>query len=204
MATAEDFLKPIESEITSDRQREDLVKIVEVLRTHDLASIFVRLINEFIGMAITKEAFPSVPVVDLGREHPGSVEFRKRWDDIRLADELIERLNALVTQTPNLGALLGILLQKLVVMSDPFGYIAHHPTIQVYGPGEDAPGDDFDVIPELSAGVTPLGLLNGIVGTIPDGKREGWGYIAAIREDDGRISGFERADLSTSTDKAKS
>jgi hypothetical protein len=36
-----------------------------------------------------------------------------------------------------------------------------------------------------------LGLLNGFVGVYDEGKRKGWGAIAAITEEDGRIVRFE-------------
>jgi hypothetical protein len=37
-----------------------------------------------------------------------------------------------------------------------------------------------------------LGLLNGIVGTISDGPRQGWGYITGVYDDDGKLVQFQR------------
>jgi hypothetical protein len=111
-----------------------------------------------------------------------------------LAADLIDRLNALIEHEPLVGDLLGVMFAKTIVIADREGNLRQHPTLQVWAPGE---------IPEVGEGeigITLIGLLNGIVGTIPSGRREGWGYIAAVREKDGRISSFERTDLSKSKD----
>lgn len=40
-----------------------------------------------------------------------------------------------------------------------------------------------------------LGLLNGIVGAIPnEGSLQGWGFIAAVFDDAGRLQHFRRTD----------
>lgn len=198
---ANEIMTPVLEKLTIT-EHDELARIFKLLGSEDEAKKLVVLIWQIIDSTVRRIVFPVMRVIDSGKEHPGSIEFRKRWDDMHLADELIARLNAMINATPEVGSLLGVLLQKLVVVGDPFGYINHHPTIQTYAPGEKAPGDD-DEIPVCAAGVTPIGWLNGIVGTIQEGDREGWGYIEAVREDDGRISRFERSDLSKSTDKGE-
>ena len=57
--------------------------------------------------------------------------------------------------------------------------LLNHPTVQVMADG----------------GVNKvgfLGILNGLVGTIPDGPREGWGFIAGCYDDDGKLVRFQR------------
>jgi hypothetical protein len=42
--------------------------------------------------------------------------------------------------------------------------------------------------------VRPLGLINGILGAIPEGKFKGWGPICAVVEKDGSITKFARTE----------
>src|SRR5277367_2353946 len=49
-----------------------------------------------------------------------------------------------------------------------------HPTIQAGWPTNDKVG---------SPNVGFLGVMNGLVGVLPDGPRKGWGYITAHFED---------------------
>lgn len=79
---------------------------------------------------------------------------------------IIETLNGMVAADP--GALLA-LLETRVPCNDA---MRDHPTVQV---GRDDNGQ---------AVVGMLGILNGLVGTIPDGPREGWGFIGARFEVD--------------------
>jgi hypothetical protein len=61
--------------------------------------------------------------------------------------------------------------------------LADHPTIQV----------DTDAGAGIIVRAGFLGLLNGLVGTIQDGPRSGWGYVAAYY-DERRLVRFERTD----------
>jgi hypothetical protein len=54
------------------------------------------------------------------------------------------------------------------------GALLDHPTVQCGQSGT----------------VGMLGILNGLCGTIPSGKHEGWGYIAATYDDDGKLISF--------------
>jgi hypothetical protein len=111
-----------------------------------------------------------------------------RAADERFADELIERLNALIKSDDSIPWLLGAMFGNLTVIFDPDRSLLDHPTIQAWGPGE------HEGIGNGNTGVTPLGLLNGLVGTIQAGGRQGAGYVAAVRELDGRVSSFQRSD----------
>ena len=119
--------------------------------------------------------------------------FPAEWDEgesKRLAELLIQRLNDLIASDPCMGKVMQQVMQKLVIVEDPIGAVLHHPTIQVFGPGERE-----EVAPS-TAGVTLLGLLNGMVGVIPRGPKEGFGYIAAMA--DGKDQPFVRFDLTES------
>lgn len=95
--------------------------------------------------------------------------------DRDLACKLIERLNDLLE---NEDARIAIETLIGLIFVVPHG-LAEHPTIQVWS-HEDS------VI--VRAGL--LGILNGIVGSIQDGPRKGWGYIAA-HYDEHRLVRFE-------------
>lgn len=59
--------------------------------------------------------------------------------------------------------------------------VLNHSTVQVtYGRGAS----------EISAGF--LGVLNGLFGTLDVGVYAGWGPIAAVYDDDGRLTHFQR------------
>ena len=93
----------------------------------------------------------------------------------KLAEILIDRLNYLLEDDKTLGEALGNLMRARVVCSRS---VAESPTIQVH----EEEGAYY---------VGFLGLLNGIVGVIPEGEyREGWGYVTAIVEEDGSVSSF--------------
>lgn len=97
-------------------------------------------------------------------------------EDKELATEIIRRLNGLLADDPEVGVALGKLIKARVPIAE---VLRDHPTIQVMG----------DVNP-IEVGF--LGMLNGIVGAIPSGKRRGgWGYVMAIVEEDGRVSRWE-------------
>lgn len=95
-------------------------------------------------------------------------------DDELFADELIRRLNALLGTHPDVGAVLGELVEYRVPCS---AAVVDHPTIQLGG---------------ADATVGMLGILNGMTGVISSGPRSGWGLITAAVEADGRVSRFLR------------
>jgi hypothetical protein len=93
----------------------------------------------------------------------------------KLAEVLIHRLNHLLDEDATLGETLGLLMRARVMCSRS---VSESDTIQVH---ED--GGAFYV--------GFLGMLNGIVGAIPEGEyRAGWGYVMAIVESDGSVSSF--------------
>ena len=55
--------------------------------------------------------------------------------------------------------------------------LADHPTIQVLG-----------TYPHTDVGI--LGILNGFVGVIEEGSRQGWGLITAVYDEDGTLVKF--------------
>lgn len=98
-----------------------------------------------------------------------------RGRNAELADELIERLNRLIAD-----AEIRADVDRLLGTRVPVGATtARHRTIQVAG---EAGGE---------ARLGFLGLLNGLVGVIPRGRRRGWGYICAVMEDS-KLARFER------------
>jgi hypothetical protein len=94
-----------------------------------------------------------------------------------MADLLIERLNEIAGHDP---VAMGKLIDARVPCNDA---LADHPSVQVH---------DFDDDKPPVVGM--LGILNGLVGTIDDGPKKGWGFITAVCEDDGSVSGFRRTD----------
>lgn len=92
------------------------------------------------------------------------------------ADLIIERLNEILGHDSEaLEALIEARVPCNASMRD-------HPSVQVSVDGEQAR-------------VGFLGVLNGLVGTIPSGEKEGWGYIAASFDDDtGKLLRFVRTD----------
>lgn len=72
---------------------------------------------------------------------------------------------------------MGKLLEARVTCNDA---LADHPTVQV---GQRNPDND-----DYTVGI--LGILNGLFGCDEDQ----WGYIAAIVDENGRCTGFGRAD----------
>lgn len=100
----------------------------------------------------------------------------------QLADELIERMNELIGESEDARKALGTLLR---LRSNADG-LADHPSIQVWAGDTICKGET----------VTFLGMLNGIVGTIDEGQRAGWGLIAAVVEQNGELIRFERTEES--------
>jgi len=108
-------------------------------------------------------------------------------ESAHLADVLIERLNALI-HDPEVRADIARLIENRVTCS---AATLNHETIQAT-PFEK---DKHTVKGEPPDGwVGVLGLLNGIVGILPDGPKKGWGYITAVFEDDGSLARFVRTD----------
>src|SRR5574338_1162649 len=97
-------------------------------------------------------------------------------NDAALADEIINRLNTLITH-PDICEDINRLIEVRVTCSEA---TADHPTIQVRSGEKPAIGF--------------LGLLNGIVGAVQEGKLAGHGFIAAEVGDDGKLVRFLRTD----------
>jgi hypothetical protein len=94
-------------------------------------------------------------------------------NDEKLADEIIARLNMLI-EDPAVCRDISRLIERRIPLDELSKNTLNHPTIQ---------------IPE---GLGVLGILNGLVGVIPDGPRKNWGYISAEFDDDGNLVGFGR------------
>jgi len=93
--------------------------------------------------------------------------------DSELADLIIERLNKILDYDKNA---ISNLLSTRVLCNQA---IADHPTVQVLFTGS-----------VTKVGV--LGLINGLVGVIPEGKYKNWGYITAEVDDDDNILYFRK------------
>jgi hypothetical protein len=93
--------------------------------------------------------------------------------DLTLAKAIVSRLNNLLRSDPSGEVRLAVtrVLTQRVEVSKVVG---EHPTLQLT--------DDNKL--------GPLGLINGLVGVIPTGMWEGWGYIAAELEEEGVILRF--------------
>ena len=101
--------------------------------------------------------------------------------DAELADVLIERLNSIISD-PKVREDIGRLIEERILVGE---MTAAHPSVQIQ---QNAAGDDV---------LGFLGLLNGVVGTISDGKRKGWGFVAAVFDSSGRLRRFCRTDAGT-------
>lgn len=97
--------------------------------------------------------------------------------DQELADTLIERLNTLI-EDPVVRHELGVIINFRFACNER---LLEHPTIQVVQSAPDAPPT-----------VGFLGILNGIVGVIPEGQRKAWGWIAAEFDDNNNLVRFLR------------
>jgi len=92
-----------------------------------------------------------------------------------LADILIERLNKLI-EDPAVRIDIGQLFEIRMPVSEA---TRKHPTLQT--------------VDKVFLGT--LGLINGLVGVIPDGPRKDWGYITAEYDDDNRLVKFLRTPM---------
>ena len=109
--------------------------------------------------------------------------------DEELADAIINRLNKLC-EDPEVRKDIAALIEERVSCSTA---TLNHPTIQAQTIDPTKlrvkPGS-----PQPAGLVGFLGILNGLVGIMPDGPRKGWGYIAADYADDEgtNLVGFQR------------
>lgn len=104
--------------------------------------------------------------------------------DSELADQIIARLNELI-RDPKIRHDVGQLIETRVVVGEQ---TAAHSAIQVQ---HNAEGDNT---------LGFLGMLNGVIGIIPDGKLHGWGYVAAVFNDAHELERFRRTDAEKSPD----
>lgn len=95
-----------------------------------------------------------------------------------LADNIILRLNGLV-KDPDIREDIHELIEARQPCSTAS---AGHPTIQTVSDQSEAAN------PLLGF----LGILNGLVGAMPDGPKAGCGYIAAVYDDADELTGFQR------------
>ena len=98
----------------------------------------------------------------------------------QLAEELIDFLNSLLKIDPDA-------VTRLIDSRVECNYaMANHPSVQVIATKTvDLQGEHF------SYNLGPLGILNGICGTIENGPYIGWGWITAVY-DGNRIIRFEK------------
>jgi hypothetical protein len=108
---------------------------------------------------------------------------RNSMNNEALADEIITRLNNLCADPHVRTALASLIDARVRVRPE----VEAHPTIQVVKTAGQA-----------NATVGFIGILNGLIGAIPEGEKKGWGYIAAnYSDDDGKpeaFTGFVRTD----------
>jgi hypothetical protein len=99
-------------------------------------------------------------------------------NESRLADTIIQRLNALLTNDKTRQDIRALIETRVPCSDDT----ADHPDIVVQKSPDGTYQFGF------------LGLLNGLVGAISEGPRKGWGRIAALYDDDDQLIKFERTD----------
>lgn len=100
-------------------------------------------------------------------------------NDRTLAAELVRRMNKLIDTDPIAQLVLSWLMKTRIEVPPE---LIDHPTIQVDTRIDGPPKVGF------------LGMLNGIVGVIPEGNHEDWGHVTA-RVEDGLILRFELTQL---------
>lgn len=101
-------------------------------------------------------------------------------DDL-LADEIIARLNRLLTDAhPEVRKDIERLVETRISVA---AETLIHPSIQVSKGTGGEPVLGF------------LGLLNGLVGTIPEGRFKDWGFVTAFYDDLGQLTHFKRTDV---------
>jgi len=92
-----------------------------------------------------------------------------------LADQFINSLNDLIVDDRKA---IQDLIQHKVRCSE---FLFQHPTMQV--------GTNVD---EGFHTIGMLGIINGLIGVIESGEREGWGFVSAVLNDRGELEKFER------------
>lgn len=90
-----------------------------------------------------------------------------------LADQFIDVLNELIEAD---STAIQDLIEHRVSCDEELGV---HPTVQTMLDGK-----------AYTVGL--LGILNGLVGVIESGPKEGWGFISAVYDDDGKLVKFQR------------
>lgn len=106
--------------------------------------------------------------------------------ETELADLLIERLNMLIANDDVRKDIEALIATRIPCSQTTLD----HPTILA---GWPTSAQDAGMPPTFGF----LGLLNGIVGALPDGPRVGWGYITAFYDAEGeehRLKRFGRTD----------
>jgi hypothetical protein len=107
-------------------------------------------------------------------------------NDSELADVIITRLNNLITD-PAVRKDISALIEARIPCSQE---TLDHPTIQAGWPTKEA----YENKEPGKLGV--LGLLNGLIGTIPDeGPKQGWGYVTADFDDNMQLTGFKKTQV---------
>lgn len=91
--------------------------------------------------------------------------------EAEIAGVIIDRLNVII-QDPNVREDVERLVETRIKATSQ--ETLDHPSIQ-----------------SIDGEVGFLGLLNGILGTIPEGKFKGWGYVMAVFDDDGKLMRFQ-------------
>ena len=124
----------------------------------------------------------------------------ERMNDSDLADEIIARLNKLC-ENPQVRADLCKLIETRIPCTKA---TLDHPTIQASQPEKVAGLCECGAYGPSSSGWCPicnpepqvgfLGLLNGLVGIRPEGRLKGWGFIAAVFDDNKQLVRFRRTD----------
>jgi hypothetical protein len=122
-----------------------------------------------------------IPLESIVRKAVGQIATAAEWiardherEKVSL-DHVLFFLNGLVKV--DASAMEG-LIEKRTICNEA---MADHPTVQVQVP-EQGPGFLLGF----------LGVLNGMFGAFAEGPKKGWGQIAAVFEQDGRLSGFRR------------
>ena len=100
--------------------------------------------------------------------------------DEDLADNIILRLNELLTDKG-----LAKDICDLFARGVPARVTTDHPTVRLLVRSDSA--GPYHVL-------NALGLINGFIGAVPSGYKQGWGYITAVEDDHGNIVRFERTE----------
>lgn len=109
----------------------------------------------------------------VGPDKPHTLQaMRTEWEKRKLAIQVIEFLNEIIQLDPDV---LTKLCEHRVTCTQE---LANHPTVQVEAFGTERAGAVHTV------GLT--GILNGFIGV----QTDGWGYVAAVYGEEGRLERF--------------